>query len=718
MSTRQTVTVLNLFFIIALVVANPVNAQVSTTFDSDLELWNVTGDNSSAWESATGNPGGCLAVNDLATGGMNYVIAPPVYHGNWSGMTGSDTLSVDIFHSSSDPDDIMPNFIFRLSGPDGTARALIGESYFPVSDIWNTYVVSLDSAEWTVDEGTWTGLLEAVNSFSIMGEFTDGQETARIDNVYLSATPSYVWIPCAYDDFNTPGTGDWSFSQTGGISNPDIGGNGGGYVRVADGSGISHAIAPAKFLGNWSSLDSHGYVTIDLRVITGTETPLAISEFIRISGPGGSAYVDMDPADLPESSVVWKTFSYPLNTATWTLDSGTWSGLLSYVAECMITVEFFDGIEDIGFDNFGRLENNCPPIYNPIQLYDPTAGDCGFYSFVGIAGIALNPLDEEIYGTIYETTSLGGGIYPVTGADTGILLQPFSRPGDLLFDIDGDAYISEPYDGVINKQEWGGTPSVWVSGFHSGDDDVLGMTFSPAGFDGPNVNPGDILVSDFGSTNALDEIWAFSPDTPEGELQVMADPGSTELEIFDIAAGLNDTVYLCDSFDADNLYELDAQGTRTAIPLSMPVGNMVSIAHDPVDDVVYVASDTGHAVYRIVPSTGNVTLIADGFGTLFRCGIELDSVNRSLWVADIGDGRVYEICLSSPCIHSGDVNGDGSITAADAQMAFYITLSMITPTVTEECAADCDGDGNVTAGDAQQIFYVIFGSEFCVDPIV
>jgi subtilisin family serine protease len=69
------------------------------------------------------------------------------------------------------------------------------------------------------------------------------------------------------------------------------------------------------------------------------------------------------------------------------------------------------------------------------------------------------------------------------------------------------------------------------------------------------------------------------------------------------------------------------------------------------------------------------------------------------------------------CIHHGDVNFDGVITASDAQMTFQIALGMIIPTYEEECAADCDGSGMVTAGDAQLVFMTALGAENCVDPL-
>lgn len=69
------------------------------------------------------------------------------------------------------------------------------------------------------------------------------------------------------------------------------------------------------------------------------------------------------------------------------------------------------------------------------------------------------------------------------------------------------------------------------------------------------------------------------------------------------------------------------------------------------------------------------------------------------------------------CIHHGDVNLDGVISASDAQMAFYIVLGLHVPTYEEECAADCNGDDIVSAADAQAIFLVVLGSGNCVDPL-
>lgn len=82
--------------------------------------------------------------------------------------------------------------------------------------------------------------------------------------------------------------------------------------------------------------------------------------------------------------------------------------------------------------------------------------------------------------------------------------------------------------------------------------------------------------------------------------------------------------------------------------------------------------------------------------------------------SDMSACAVYE----PECIHDGDVDFNGVLTAGDAQTTFYIALGMIIPTYAEECAADCNASGSVTAADAQIIFLAALGAgESCVDPV-
>ncbi len=109
---------------------------------------------------------------------------------------------------------------------------------------------------------------------------------------------------------------------------------------------------------------------------------------------------------------------------------------------------------------------------------------------------------------------------------------------------------------------------------------------------------------------------------------------------------------------------------------------------------------------------------------LFNCGsisgafdtFDLPVLDPGLgW--DTSDLAVTGVIRVSPCVHHGDVNLDGSVTAGDAQLAFSIVLGVYSPSYEEECAADCNNDGSVTSADAQGIFGTALGTDSCTDPV-
>lgn len=661
------------WMVMLLLAGGLVCAQVESTFDTDVDGWQVTGDNSAAWEATTGNPGGCLSVNDHATGGMNYIVAPSKFHGDWSAMTAADSISAQIYYQHLGGGyQVYPAYIFRIAGPGGAAYTMVGTTYHPTEGVWTTYTAYLNPADWVIETGEWNSILDNINSVRITGEFYNGDEIVRLDNVSLSSTPVKAFIACAYDDFNAAGTGDWSFANTAGVSNPGSGGNRGGYLNFADKGGVtSFAFVPAKFLGDWSSLDGTGIVTIDLRIVSRNGLNGGISEFIRISGPGGSAFVTIDPAEFPESGLVWKTFSYPIDSSQWIVDSGTWLGLLQDVTECRITTEFYANTETIGLDNFGRMASGCSPIDDTVQVRDPAVENCRYHSMVNVSTVAHNPRDNELYGLVRETAGSGGGLYPISGPGHGIRIQAYDNPAHLIFDRNGNAFISEDYGGNVYRKEYKGPSSVWVSGWHTGDDDPYGMAFAPIGFNGATVRQGDILVTDRGA-GGPDQVWSFSSQLPENEQLVMPDPG--EVDFWDIAADPDGSVFLCDSLVSDHLSMLDPEGTLTSLPLSVSIPNLQSIVYDSGQEQLYIAGGNSKAVYRVNPLSGDVTLVADGFMGFHPCCLEIDPPNRRLWVADNGYNRVYEFCLDGgvPVNISVGLQGSSRPNPAGWQLPLFV----------------------------------------------
>ncbi len=98
-------------------------------------------------------------------------------------------------------------------------------------------------------------------------------------------------------------------------------------------------------------------------------------------------------------------------------------------------------------------------------------------------------------------------------------------------------------------------------------------------------------------------------------------------------------------------------------------------------------------------------------------GVQINSFTRILENYYLEPGPTPTPTPVPDCLNHGDVNFDGQITAADAQLAFLIALGQYSPTYEEECAADCNGDGIVTAADAQLIFLAALGSDACVDDL-
>jgi hypothetical protein len=129
-------------------------------------------------------------------------------------------------------------------------------------------------------------------------------------------------------------------------------------MRFTDGSPVGGiAFAPSKFLGDWSALDGAGSIMFDHRTFqTGnfTGTP---GYLIRLSGPGGSAeWISLTaPTSCPAGGCVWETLTVPIDEASWTLVSGTWSALLADVTQFELAVDLYSSTSGAlnidGFDN-------------------------------------------------------------------------------------------------------------------------------------------------------------------------------------------------------------------------------------------------------------------------------------------------------------------------------------------------------------------------------
>ncbi len=115
-------------------------------------------------------------MNDDATGSMNRAYAPIDFLGDWSAATITDYVSADIFLHDAGGGYVTNNFVFRIVGPGGSAKALYSPYPQPPSDIWINYSVNLDETQWLVESGTWSGILSHVCHWTMEESVPDGPD--------------------------------------------------------------------------------------------------------------------------------------------------------------------------------------------------------------------------------------------------------------------------------------------------------------------------------------------------------------------------------------------------------------------------------------------------------------------------------------------------------------------------------------------------------------
>jgi PKD repeat protein len=390
-----------------LCITNAMTQVVSDFEGGTLDGWVSEGDGVENWEAATGNPGGCMRVDDDATGNMNRAYAPLKFLGNWSSATISDTLRADIYLNPISTSYLSTNFVFRIAGPGGQATGILNPT--PPFNTWHTYKISLNPADWQLNSGSWAGLMEQVTALIVTMEYIGGDEFNRLDNVHLSFSPLSVPVaPVVCSTFEGGDFEGWSFTGTGSVSNASSGGNPGRYVLVANGTATAYSFAPPKFLGDWSGLDNHlADIRFDLKLTSTSGSLLVNDAFLRISGPGGVAKIALDSAVLGAIGV-WDSYSYPVESSAWVMESGSWSSLIAQVTELRLCLEFLSGSEAVGLDNF--CITNTPPVAaftadytytfagNPVLFDNQSTGGPTQWSWTfGDGGTSMNEEPSHTY---------------------------------------------------------------------------------------------------------------------------------------------------------------------------------------------------------------------------------------------------------------------------------------------------------------------------------
>ncbi len=258
----------------------------------------------------------------------------------------------------------------------------------------------------------------------------------------------------------------------------------------------------------------------------------------------------------------------------------------------------------------------------------------------------VNPKDGLLY-------AVGNSLRRIEADGSSTILWSNNDNFGIAFHPDnGDIYVADIGTGEIFRTRFGQAGrEVWVAGFHSGDDDPLGLAIAPSDYTGNVVNPGEGVVVDFGSGGPA-EIWRWSPDSPEGETVLHVDDG-TFINPIDVAIS-KDTIYVVDRGPSDApgaIYVVGVGGVLTPLATSVPMEEPEGITIDPVTgDLLIVEPGRfggSASVKRVNTTTGDVNDVIVGFdmsrGAL--CGIDISADGRSLFVTDGSADKVYTFTL-------------------------------------------------------------------------
>jgi hypothetical protein len=130
------------------------------------------------------------------------------------------------------------------------------------------------------------------------------------------------------------------------------GGNGGGWLRVADDSNDDFLLnAPTAWLGNWSGYLG-GTLSFDALNVNAESPDWAPFGEITITGTAGTVVLDAIAANNPPADGQWHRYSVRLDPSAGWAGSASLAAVLANVTSLTLKGEFHAGVtEVVGMDN-------------------------------------------------------------------------------------------------------------------------------------------------------------------------------------------------------------------------------------------------------------------------------------------------------------------------------------------------------------------------------
>jgi hypothetical protein len=235
-----------------------------------------------------------------------------------------------------------------------------------------------------------------------------------------------------------------------------------------------------------------------------------------------------------------------------------------------------------------------PPGYSASVFYDGIQGPDGIFVRTNSQLLVVREFreDEGVYlakkGRTYSTADAFSTLGP-----------PWVSPDDITQGSDGAIYVADGQAQTVFRVSWqGGAPAPFVTtGTTRGSFNPFGVETAPAGFDGPNVDPGDLIVSDNAYGGPDRAIWAVNPVT--GVAKILAEGFVFNDGPIDMDFGPDGTLYV-------------NENTGTSGGVLGPY-RILTVAPDGTVSVVY-EGEAERAELAVHPVTGEIFfMIEDGF---------------------------------------------------------------------------------------------------------
>jgi Laminin B (Domain IV)/PEP-CTERM motif len=186
-----------LFALLASAAEARADAIVYSAFDTDAEGWNAVSLNASnavvltsnvTWNATGGNPDGHLSRTDPQSGSTFYFNAPTQFLGDMSAAFGG-TLTYDFRRTAGTLFNAADVILVGGASP----LTLVFDVAAQPTTNWTSFAVPFSAGQWRVGSlsGAFatpqqiTEVLSALTALRIRGEYINGGETGRLDNVAL-----------------------------------------------------------------------------------------------------------------------------------------------------------------------------------------------------------------------------------------------------------------------------------------------------------------------------------------------------------------------------------------------------------------------------------------------------------------------------------------------------------------------------------------------------